>query len=842
MTRANPLLASSNAGELSPRLHARTDFSKYPNGLETSLNLILLAEGGAMRRPGSRFVVEVKDSSKKSRLRRFRYSTEQAYVIELADRAMRFCRNQGQITAANITGSITNGTFPTDLSNWTDKDTGGTAASTWNTAGYMQLLGDGTNYAWRQQTVSSITNGAVYSLKFRVIGAPGDEVTLQVGTSDGGFETVNRAFKTGYHCFSFTAAATTIYVGFRSQVGKALGIDDVAFIDNSAIEVDTPYPEADLYRIEGPQSANVLYLYHPSYPTHKLERYGHTSWSLIQVAWQDGPWLDENATSTTLTFSAATGLGVTVTASAVTGINDNEGFKTTDVGRLIRLSDGTVNWGWAIITAWTSTTVVTADVKRSVVVTTAETKWRLGAWSGTTGYPSCAAFFEQRLFTANTTNQPQTLWASNTGDFEVMSPDSANSSGVWGGTVEDDDGLDYTISGDEVQSIIWLSPGEDTLAIGTASGEWTPSSKGAVLTPTDIAIRQQTTHGSKPVRPVRVGNIVLFLHRAGRKLLEFGFAYEIDGFRAANMTRLAEHITKGGVVGMAFAEEPNSLVHAVRADGVAMSMTYRRDEDVVGWGRHILGGAFGSGHAVVECVETIPGTDGAGQVESSEDRDEVWLQVKRTINGQTKRYIEVFEKDFEGPIKGDYATEALWRAAMLAAQKHAYYADSLITYNGSATDTITGLSHLEGQTVKVLADGAVHPDCVVSSGQITLEAEASVVQIGLGYTHRGKTLKIEAGAVAGTAVGKVKVINAMTFVLHNSLTISFSDALGDLYQTEFREVADAMDSAAPLFSGEVRYELESGWKEDPRIQYESDDPVPFTLLAIAPEIVTQDVT
>lgn len=843
MVRANPYAPSINAGELSPRLHARTDFSKYPNGLETCLNLIPLSEGGAMRRASTRYVAEIKDSAVKGRLRRFRYSTEQAYILELGAGSLRFYRHQGRILAADITGSISNGTFDTDLTGWTDKDTGGSAASDWATGGTMQLTGDGTNYAWRQQTIGSITNGLAYTVRFRVLGAPGDEALLRVGTSDGGTEIVNdRAFPVGYHCYTFTATATTIYLGFRFGLAKSIKIDDVAFIDNAPIEIGTPYAEADLFAISGPQSANVLYLFHESYPTHKLERYGHTSWSLVEVAWQDGPWLDENATATTLTFSAATGLGVTVTASAVTGINGGEGFKTTDVGRLIRLTDGTINWGWAIITAWSSTTSVTADVKRSVVFTTAETKWRLGSWSGTTGYPSCAAFFEQRLFAANTTTQPQTLWATQTADFETFAPDSPNTSGVWNGTVEDDDALDYTISGDDVQAIHWLSPGEDTLAVGSESGEWVPSSTGAVLTPTDITIRQQTTHGSADVQPVRVGNVVLMLQRAGRKVREFGFAYEIDGFQAPDMTRLAEHITRGGIVEMAFAEEPNSLLYGVRADGALLTMTYRREEDVVGWARQIIGGAFGSGHAVVESVAVIPGADGAGQVQSSADRDEVWIQVKRTINGQTKRYVEVFEKEFEGPLLGEYDDDRdAWETAMLAAQKHAYYADSLITYDGAAATTISGLDHMEGQTVKVWADGALREDKVVSGGSITLDTEASVVQVGLGYTHRGKTLKIEAGAVAGTAVGKTKAINAITFVVHQTHVFSFGPTVENLEERDFRQVSDPMDSAAPLFTGERYFEFDGGWTEDARIIFESDAPAPFMLLAMAPEIVTMDV-
>jgi hypothetical protein len=846
MTRANPYSPSINAGEISPRLHARTDFVKYPNALEICQNLIPLAEGGAMRRSGFRFVKEIKSSAVKGRLKRFLYSTTQAYMLELGAGVMRFYKSQAQITAANITGSISNGTFATDLTSWTDKDSGGSAASTWNSGGYMDLLGDGTNYAWRQQTVTSITNGADYTLKFRICGAPGDVVYLRVGTTDGGTETINDlAFEVGYHCYTFTAGATTIYIGFRNNAAKSLGVDDVSFIDNSAIEIDTPYAEGDLYTIEGPQSADVLYLFHPSYPVHKLERFAHTSWSLVEVAWQDGPWLDMNDTGTTLTPGATSGLGVTATASAVTGINDGQGFLATDIGRLVRIDNPAsgVNWGWGIIVGRTSSTVVTVDVKRAFGATTADTRWRLGAWSATTGYPACGAFFEQRMIAANTGDQPQTFWASQTADFENFSPDSANASGNWDGTVEDDDGFDYTISADDVHAIRWLSPGSDTLMIGTVGGQWTPSSTGAVLTPTDIVVRLQTSEGCAQVQPIRVGNVVLFVQRAKRKVRESSFDFATNGYKAEDMTRLAQHITKGGIVEMAFAEEPNSLLYAVRSDGVLLSMTYRREEDVVGWSRHIVGGSFGTGNAVVESVSVIPGANGTadGQIADSTDRDEVWAIIKRTINGSTKRYIEVMEGDFEGPIAGDYETTDEWKAAMLEAQKDAYFADSLITYDGTATTTISGLDHLEGQVVKVLADGAIASDATVSSGQITLDSEASKVQIGLAYTHRGKTLKMEAGAVAGTAVGKKKRIHGVTFVLLDSHVFSFSDGVGTAEDHDFREVADAMDSAAPLFSGEKYYEFAGDWVTDARIVYESDAPVPFHLSALAPEVTTIDL-
>ena len=460
------------------------------------------------------------------------------------------------------------------------------------------------------------------------------------------------------------------------------------------------------------------------------------------------------------------------------------------------------------------------DVERTFTVTTAETEWRLGSWSGTTGYPSTGAFFEQRLYAAANTDQPQTFWASQTGDFENHSPDSDPTAGTFDGTVQDDDALDFTISADNVNAIRWMSAGEDTLSIGTTGGEWVPSSTGAVITPSDITVRRQTTHGSAQIAPVRVDNIVLFAQRAKRKIREFGFTFESDGYRAFDMTRLAQHITLGGIVEMDHAEEPDSQVWVVRGDGQLPAMTFRRQEDVVGWARHIMGGSFGSGNSVVESVAVIPGSNAAGQTHDSTNRDEVWVQVKRTINSGTVRYIEFFERDYED---GQDAKDAV-------------YSDSCITYSGGSTTSITGLTHLEGETVKVWADGAILADKTVSSGGITLDTAASKVQIGLGYTHKLKTLKIEGGNKSGTSVGKTKRINGVTFILLNSHTIEYGPTPSDLTKNDFREVSDAMDSSVPLFTGELFVEFDGNWESDPRIIIESDDPSPFTLLSLAPEV------
>lgn len=823
MPKIHPITPSMNTGELSPRLAARVDFNKYPSGVETLENFVALPEGGVARRAGTRYVAPTKTGATvKSRLKKFEFSTTQSYIIEMGDYNFRFFRDQGQITVPNITASITNGTFNSGVSSWTDNSGAGSSMAHDSTNSRMSLVSNGTTEAEGEQQVTN-SSALEHVLQFQVIGAPGDYVFFSVGTSSGGVELVDGFIaEVGYHCYSFIATAANFYIRFHNELGKTVQIDNVALLDNAPVELNTPYGETHLYEIEGPQSADILYMFHESYPTYRLERRGHTTWSLVEVPWQDGPWMPENSTDTTFTCSAATGLGVTLTASSVKGINNGEGFKSGDIGRAFRLTDeGTINWGWGVIVDITSTTICTVDIERTVTSTAAETKWRLGSWSTTTGYPSTAAFFEQRLYSAGNTDQPQTFWASQTADFENHSPDSDPTTGTFDGTVQDDDGLDFTISADNVNAIRWMSAGEDTLSIGTTGGEWIPSSTGSVITPSDITVRRQTTHGSAQVTPVRVDNIVLFAQRAKRKIREFGFTFETDGYQAFDMTRLAQHVTQSGIVEMDHAEEPDSQVWVVRGDGQVPAMTFRRQEDVVGWSRHILGGSFSTGAAVVESVAVIPGTNGAGQVHDSSARDEVWVQVKRTINSATVRYIEFLERDYEDDQD---ANDAL-------------YSDCGITYDGSSASTITGLSHLEGETVKIWADNAIQADKTVSGGSITLDVAATHVQIGLSYTHKLKTLKIEGGNQAGTSLGRPKRINGITFVVLNSHTLEYGpDNTVALDKNDFREVSDEMDSATPLYTGELFVEFEGDWATDPRIFVESDDPAPFTLLAIAPEV------
>lgn len=901
MPRVHDIQQAFNAGEVHPRLAARMDFAKYKSSLETCENLIPLSEGGVMRRSATRYVAEEADSSKKGRLKRFQFSVTQAYILEMGDSLMRFYRHQGLISVANTDAVVTNGTFTSNITDWDNRSTGAGSIAHDATNGRLSLVPGGTgatDIGWAEQDITTTNTNQEHVIKFRVLGLPSDKIEFQVGTAASGAQTLAAVEKeVGYHCVAFTPTTSPFYIQFRNKGSfrnKTVQIDNVSLIDNAGVNIDTPWPEADLYEVEGPQSADTLYLFHGDYPVHKLLRLGHTTWSLVEVAWEDGPYLDENTTATTLLPSASTGLGINLTLSAVTGVNDGQGWISTDIGRLVRYKE-TTNWGYAVIRSITSTTVAVADVRKDFEATpTAVTTWRLGAWSGTTGYPQVAGFFEQRLYVAATDEQIQTFWGSQTADFENFKPDNDAD------TVAADDAFSFTLSADNVNAIYWLSAGEDALVIGTQGGEWVPKSTGEVITPLDITVRRQTTHGSAKIQPVRIGNAALFVQRAKRRIREFVFSIESNGYQAPDMTRLARHITEGGIVEMDYAEEAESIVYAVRNDGVLLSMTIRRDEDVVGWSRHIIGGTFSGGDAVVESVAVIPGDNGAGQTHDSTDRDEVWVIVKRTINGATKRYVEFFERDFEtgfaqedayyadscitldDPITITGATKA--NPVVITAASHGFVnADEVRitdvngmtelngnTYkvanktantfeltspdddsniNGTAFTTyisggkankkvtaISGLDHLEGETVKILADGAIQADKTVASGAITIDEAASVVQIGLPYTHKLKTLKISAGNPAGTPLGKIKRIYGLTFALLNSHTLEYGPDSDNLSEKDFRVVSDAMDSAAPLFTGEKFVEFPGNWMRDARIVIESDAPAPFTLLAIAPEI------
>ena len=400
---------------------------------------------------------------------------------------------------------------------------------------------------------------------------PGTYFTAEVKTN---------SLKTRLIPFTFSTEQAYI-LEFGNQYIRFYKDDGQIQSSGSAYEISSPYLTAELFNIKFAQSADVMYLCHPNHPVRKLSRTGHTSWTITEIEFTDGPYLDLNLSDTTLTPSGTTG-SVTITASATTGINGGSGFLSTDVDRFVYLSNG-----YAKITAVGSTTSVTATVKNDFDNTTATKDWNLGAFSETTGHPSVVSFFEQRLVFAGTTNNPQTMYFSKSGDYENMTSGTA-----------DDAAMVYTIASNQVNAIQAMKATR-TLIVMTTGGEYAVSAgSGSAITPTNISIVKQSNYGSSNVDALSIGNATIFLQRAKRKIRELAYNFDSDGYVAPDLTILADHISETGIIQMDYQQEPYSVVWGVRSDGVLIGLTYNRLENVVAWHRHVIGGKSDTGKTV----------------------------------------------------------------------------------------------------------------------------------------------------------------------------------------------------------------------------------------------------
>jgi hypothetical protein len=822
MARVHPFQTNFTAGELTPKLAGQVDFKKYNNGVEVLENMTVFPQGGATRRYGTKFVAEVKDSSKITRLIPFEFNIEQSYILEFGDQYIRFFKDNGQIT--NATKNITNITQanPAVVTVASHGYTNGTDVWINSVGGMTELNG-------RRFRIANVTTNT----------------------------------------FELSGVDSTSYTTYTSGGTVA-----------SVYEIASPFTESMLYDIQFTQSADVMYIVQETLEPRKLSRTGHTSWTLSTVEFINGPYLDDNDTSTTFTSSTNTvGASRTLTASSITGINDGVGFKSSDVGRLVRMVDG-----YGVITAFTSTTIVTWEIKLDIVTATATTDWALGAWSDDTGYPKTVSFFEQRLIFGGSTDFPQTIWASESGFYEQFDR----------GDGDPADSFIYTIAANKVNTIRWLAPARD-LIVGTAGGEFKvgrPS--GEPLQPDNVQITQQTTYGGYNTQPIQIGNSVLFLQRQRKKIREFSYRFEDDAYLAQDMTLLSEHITGNGITDVDYAQEPDSIYWAVRDDGTLLGMTYQRQEDIIAWHRHIMGGSYkltfngasdvtdysvdtnyngyitisshglNTGDSVVYSAgggtklsglvdgdtyfiykkdannielastyeQAIDRTvlqigDGVGanhslkaqaQVKSvstiSEDTEnQTWIIVRRRINGNIVQYVEYLDP----LIKLDSGLSGV--------------------VNGDST-SITGLNHLEGEQVQILIGDAVYPNQTVTNGAISVNLPSNTsyksIEIGLGYTSRIKTMRVEAGSQAGTAQGRKKRYNEVMVRLHKTVGIIIN---GD--QLPFRTSSTPMGQNIPEFTGDKRV-TNLGWDRDGQIEIKQEQPLPMTVLGITGTLVTTD--
>ena len=568
-------------------------------------------------------------------------------------------------------------------------------------------------------------------------------------------------------------------------------------------EIATTYTAAQVNEIEFVQSADVLYLVHESHTPRKLSRTGHTAWTISDVDFVDGPYNNTNITSTTVYASGTTG-SVTVTASSSI-------FTANDVGRWIRMKSPD-KWGAAEITGYTSGTQVTATVHADFEIENsgsgnATKDWRLGAFY-TGNYPTKVTFFEERLFYANTSTHPNTVWGSSTSDFDTYSPTDRDA------TVNADNSLTFTLSTDQVNQITGMYGGR-YLHLFTKDGTFNLSSGSATqgLTATTVQVVNETKDGAADKRVIPASKSTLYIGKNKKRLREFAYNIDYDSFTSPDMSVLSEHLGFGNFEEAYFQTYPNMVLWIRRGDGKLIGFTYYRAQEVLAWHQHTIAGT----NAKVKSLAVIPGVGDAA--------DTLYMIVERTINGATKQYVEFMEQEYR-EANGDTKDDA-------------FFLDSALTYSGGSTSTITGLDHLEGQTVTVLNNGAVESTKTVSSGSITLTNATTKCHVGLAYNAELESVNVEPKSQYGTTQGKRGRIDKAIFRVFETVGLKAGPTSSSVDVVPFRTTTSTMSATTPK-TGDYTFLMPATYSTENKLYVKSDTPHPCTISAIMIQMSTYD--
>jgi hypothetical protein len=477
----------------------------------------------------------------------------------------------------------------------------------------------------------------------------------------------------------------------------------------------------------------------------------------------------------------------------VTSIDPASGNMTgeADERDLIALTNSGVTWNSAAGEPMPTTQPgqVAVNTANGMISTNANTvKVETVAWNATDGYPGVVALFQQRLWFAGSPGFPDRIWGSQVADYYNFKDG-----------VRDDEAVEYQLAFSGVNQIRWMKALPAGLAIGTSAGELTlEGGADNPLTPTNVRARERTFYGSDAtLDALRAVNLVIFVQRGGLRIREFTFALETDNYVAPDLLLAAEHLTRQGIVDFARAASPDSLLFVVTGDGMLAACVYERPENVVAWSHHRTGEA-GDGFERV-CV--IPNACGTG--------DEVWVVVRRTIGGVTKRYIEVFD----GRLN----------------------VDSGLTYEGEATGSFSGLDHLNGEAVFVVTDDGTVYEATVSGGSIDLTegGTTTAAEVGLNYTSTLLTVRPEVASQAGTGQGRRKHWDHATvrvFCTESQL----------LFNAE--TILERPEGVAPTgeYTGDLARQTNFGWDREGQLIVQTLEPKTVTILGITGAVEIED--
>jgi hypothetical protein len=430
--------------------------------------------------------------------------------------------------------------------------------------------------------------------------------------------------------------------------------------------------------------------------------------------------------------------------------------------------------------------------------------WRFGAFSTERGFPATVSLHEQRLFYANTEAQPFGVWGSRAADYSNFFPDT-----------NDDGSIAYDIAASQADPIRWLASSND-LQLGSLSQEFAAfgGGLGDPITPSNTRIVPQSGEGSSGSQPVKIGTETVYINRAQRKIFALVFDASTSSYISQDLTKLADHLFVGRMIErIAWVKNPIQCVFVLLDNGVLLSLTYNRQEEVFAWAVQEIGGTS----PVVEDIASLPSTDGTV--------DDLWMIVKRTVNSATVRYVEYLAPPFEPTSSTD--------------KNSAQYMDSALEYSGSAVTSLGGLFHLEGQTVKVMGAGGLQASKTVSNGSITGLTSAAQFWIGLGYTSVLRPLRIEPSG-SGLAA-RTRKVSKVTARILNSLggLVGLTEALA-VKQLVDQTANPPATPATPLRTGEFDCNLPGDFNTEGQFTIVQSDPLPLDIVCLTSWVTGSD--
>jgi len=740
-------------GEISPDLYGRLDLDKFQTGLATCKNFIILPHGPAENRTGFSYVLTVKNSTKKVRLIPFSFNTEQTFTIEFGDGYVRFHTQGGTVleTGQDILAisQAATGILEYDGADPTNGQ--------WF---FLSGIGGMTDLNGRYVKVANVDSGAnTFELT--------DLNDVAIDTS-------------GYAAFTSGGTIARVY------------------------EIASPFAEADLFDIHYVQSADVLTLVHPSYAPRELRRSGATNWAFTTISFVPTLSAPGSVAATATTGSGSITYTYVVTAIADESLEESVASTSDDCTNNLATSGNKNTITWAAVTGAVRYNVykdnnglygyigqtsglsfiddnIIADVTRTPPLT-------YSPFDATNKYPSAVSYYEQRRWFGGTNGNPQNLWATRSATESNLS---------YSIPTQDDDSIVVRIAARDVNSIRHIIPLSD-LVLLTSGGEWRVEAQNSdVITPLSIGVKPQSYIGANNVQPVLTGNSVVYIQAQGSKVRDLSYNWESNAYRSEDLSLLASHLFEPYlIVDMAHQRSPVPIIWFVRDDGVLLGLTYLPTQRIWAIHQHETQGLFES-----VCVV------------SEGNEDVLYALVKRTIDGETRRFVERMQ------------------SRQLDTLADSFFVDAGLTYEGSATTSVTGLWHLEGETVTALADGAVVPTQTVTNGSITVPQASSKIHVGLSYDCDIKTLPAVLEQVQAFGQGRVKNVNSVFLRVYQSSGI-FAGPDYDKLRPYVQRTTEPYGSPPNWKSEEIEIVLTPTLQKDGSICIRQSDPLPMTLLSI----------